>query len=57
MVQKIKSKKLEFGDVIGIITPSEPVSILKKDRFEKGIAELKTRGQNQNWRVRFTKYQ
>ncbi len=52
MTYNTKPKKLEFGDTIGIITPSEPISILKKDRFEKGTAELKVRG----FKIKIGKY-
>ncbi len=37
-------KKLQEGDTIGVITPSEPVSDEKRERYQKGIEALVSKG-------------
>src|SRR3989344_19398 len=44
MKNLVKPSKLSIGDIIGIVTPSEPVTEEKLLRYEKGIEELKARG-------------
>lgn len=40
----IISKKLQKGDTIGVVTPSEPVLDEKKERYQKGIDVLTNKG-------------
>jgi muramoyltetrapeptide carboxypeptidase len=40
----IKPEKLKKGDTIGIITPSTPAPVLFKERYERGLKQLKNMG-------------
>ncbi|RIW33998.1 LD-carboxypeptidase [Bacillus salacetis] len=42
----IKPGKLKRGDTIGIITPSTPAPVLFKERYERGLAQLRSMGFN-----------
>ncbi len=44
MVNVIKPARLNVGDLIGIVTPSEPIIEDKLERYKRGVDSLKSKG-------------